>query len=52
MTVFNSLRTAYAKHRAYQRTRHELATMPRDVAIDLGLFPEDAEKTARAAVYG
>ncbi len=52
MTVFNTLRAAYAKHRAYTRTRNELAAMPRDIAIDLGLFPEDAHKIAHAAVYG
>lgn len=52
MTVLNTLRTAYSKHRAYTRTRNEIAAMPRDVALDLGLFPEDASKIARAAVYG
>ncbi|WP_168222959.1 hypothetical protein [Oceanicola sp. D3] len=52
MTVLNTLRAAYAKHRVYTRTRNEIAAMPRDVALDLGIFPEDASKIARAAVYG
>ncbi|SIN86673.1 hypothetical protein [Vannielia litorea] len=52
MTVLNTLRAAYAKHRAYVRTRDEIASMPRDVALDLGLFPEDASRIARTAIYG
>lgn len=52
MTVLNSIREAVHKRAAYLRTKHELQSMPQDVAIDLGLFREDAEKTARAAVYG
>ncbi|MBY6046869.1 hypothetical protein KUV47_08330 [Vannielia litorea] len=52
MTVLTTLRAAYEKHRAYTRTRNEIAALPRDVALDLGIFPEDASQIARAAVYG
>lgn len=52
MTVLTRIRTALAKRRSYLRTRRELAAMPRETAIDLGLFPEDASRMARAAVYG
>ena len=52
MTMFTTLRTALAKRAAYNRLRHELASMPRDVALDLGMFPEDAEKVAAKAIYG
>lgn len=52
MTVLNNLRSAYEKHRAYTRTRDEILAMPRNVALDLGIFPEDASQIARTAVYG
>ena len=45
-------REAAAKRALYRRTRDEIATMPRSVALDLGIFPEDAERIARAAVWG
>lgn len=36
----------------YRKTRDEIAMLPRSVAIDLGLFPEDADRIAREAVWG
>lgn len=50
--MLTMLKEAARKRRAYLRTREEIARMPRDVALDLGLFPEDAAKIAFAAVYG
>jgi uncharacterized protein YjiS (DUF1127 family) len=41
-----------AKRALYRRTRDEIATMPRSIALDLGIFPEDAERIARTAVWG
>ena len=41
-----------AKRALYRRTRDEIASMPRDVALDLGIFPEDADRIAREAVWG
>ncbi|MGR3484719.1 MAG: hypothetical protein ACU0BF_05190 [Paracoccaceae bacterium] len=52
MTTITFLRDRLAKRAAYRRTRRELASMPLDVALDLGLFREDADKLARQAVYG
>lgn len=36
----------------YRRTRDEIARMPLDVALDLDIYPGDASKIARAAVWG
>ena len=52
MTVFNTVRTAVQRRVAYQNLKHELATMSLETAIDLGMFREDAAKTARKAIYG
>lgn len=40
------------KRRAYNRTITELRRLPLDVALDLDIYPGDAEKLARRAVYG
>jgi hypothetical protein len=40
------------KRRAYNRTIQELRRLPLDVALDLDIYPGDAEKLARRAVYG
>lgn len=52
MTFFERVREANAKRRLYNRTVTEIQSMPRDVALDLGIFPEDARRIAREAVYG
>ena len=41
-----------AKRALYRRTRDEIAAMPRAMARDLGIFPEDAAQIARKAVWG
>ena len=50
--IVNRLRTAAAKRAAYNRTVEEISRMPLDVALDLGIFREDAHKIAQQAVYG
>lgn len=40
------------KRRAYNRTLNELRRLPLDVALDLDIYPGDAEKLAHRAVYG
>jgi uncharacterized protein YjiS (DUF1127 family) len=50
--IVNRLRTAAAKRAAYTRTVHEIENMPLDVALDLGIFREDASRIAYKAVYG
>jgi len=52
MTVLNTVRTAIEKRVAYSRLKHQLATMPVATAIDLGMFREDAAKTAAKVIYG
>ena len=53
MSMIQTIRTAAAKRRAYNRTRRELAALPRDLAIeDLGFYPGDADAIAAQAVYG
>ena len=51
-SLIAQLRSAAEKHAMYRRTRDEIAGMPRRVALDLGIFPEDAEIIARKAVWG
>ncbi len=51
-SLIAQLRSAAAKRAMYRRTRDEIAGMPRSVALDLGIFPEDAEIIARKAVWG
>ena len=46
------VRVQAAKRAEYRRTRGEIARLPRSVAMDLGIFPEDADRIARKAVWG
>ena len=50
--LFAKLRVEAQKRALYRITRDEIARMPRAVALDLGMFPEDAEMIARQAVWG
>ena len=50
--LFAHYRENAAKRALYRRTRDEIASMPRQMAMDLGLFPEDAAQIARKAVWG
>lgn len=40
------------KRRQYNRTVRELRRLPLDLALDLDIYPGDAEKLAKRAVYG
>jgi len=51
-TFMTRIRSAAAKRAAYNRTVDEISRMPLDVALDLGIFREDAEQIAYKAVYG
>ena len=46
------LRDAARKRAAYRRTLHELRGVPSHLAEDLGIYPGDAKRLAREAVYG
>ena len=52
MTYLNALQTRLQKRVAYERTKREIRGMPLDVALDLGIFREDARQIASRAVYG
>ena len=52
MTVLNQVRNALHKRAEYQRLKFELESIPLRTAIDLGMFREDAGKTAAKAIYG
>ena len=45
-SLLKTLNSAIAKHRAYSRTVSEIRSMPLDVALDLNIYPGDAEKIA------
>jgi uncharacterized protein YjiS (DUF1127 family) len=51
-SLIGTLRTALRDHARYRRTRDEIARMPLDVALDLNIYPCDADRIARAAVWG
>ena len=51
-TVYDMLKTAAANYALYRQTRDEIANLPADIALDLGIFPADADRIAREAVYG
>ena len=44
--------TELKKHREYFRTVRELRRLPLDTALDVDIYPGDAKKIARQAVYG
>ena len=50
--VLSTLRTTLAKRAAYHRTVDELRNLPIDVALDLDIYPGDAERIAYETVYG
>lgn len=51
-TVFDMLKTAATNYARYRQTRDEIANLPLDVALDLGIYRGDADRIAREAVYG
>ncbi|NJS38312.1 MAG: hypothetical protein HC783_04060 [Rhodobacteraceae bacterium] len=52
ITVIDMLKTAARNYAAYRATRDEIANLPLDVALDVGIYPGDADRIAREAVYG
>jgi uncharacterized protein YjiS (DUF1127 family) len=51
-SLIAKVRDEAAKRALYRRTRDEIAHMSNREAIDLGIFPADAEQIAHQAVYG
>lgn len=53
MTAFDTLLTSLKNRAAYIRTKREIRNLPLDLAVeDLGVYPGDAKRIARHAVYG
>jgi hypothetical protein len=50
--LLNQLRQAAQKRSAYNATVAEIRRMPADIARDLNIYPGDAHRIARQAVYG
>jgi hypothetical protein len=50
--VIDMLKTAATNYARYRQTRDEIARLPLDIALDLDIYPGDAERIAREAVYG
>jgi uncharacterized protein YjiS (DUF1127 family) len=50
-TLIKKLQTALQNRARYIATRNEIARLPLDVALDLGLFRGDADQIARKAVW-
>ena len=52
LTVINRLKTVARDHARYVKTRDEIARLPLDIALDIGIYPGDAAQIAHDAVYG
>jgi hypothetical protein len=52
LNVIDMLKEAARNYALYRHTRDEIANLPLDVALDLDIYPGDAERIAREAVYG
>lgn len=51
-SVFELLQDAARTYARYRQTRDQIANLPLDVALDLDLYPGDAARIAKDAVYG
>jgi uncharacterized protein YjiS (DUF1127 family) len=51
-TLLAAYKTYARQHALYRRTRDEIARMSNAEATDLGIYPGDAERLARQAVWG
>jgi uncharacterized protein YjiS (DUF1127 family) len=51
MSLFSQLRAAVQKRVAYNQTVFELRGLTDRIAEDIGLYPADAERLAREAIY-
>ncbi|MGV8986738.1 MAG: hypothetical protein ACOH2H_10675 [Cypionkella sp.] len=50
--IFAAYRSYATKQALYRRTRDEIANMSLSESLDLGIFPGDADRIARQAVWG
>ncbi|WP_168199238.1 DUF1127 domain-containing protein [Pseudorhodobacter turbinis] len=49
--LINHVKTALNNYARYIETRNEIARLPRDVALDLGIDRGDADRIARQAIW-
>ncbi|MDO9638740.1 MAG: hypothetical protein Q7J44_09375 [Pseudotabrizicola sp.] len=52
VSVYAMIRDAAVTYARFRKTRAQIANLPLDVALDLDLYPGDADRIARRAVYG
>ncbi len=52
MSMVQKLKVAAQRRAAFNRTVREIRNMSYETAMDLGIYPGDAETIARRAVYG
>jgi uncharacterized protein YjiS (DUF1127 family) len=52
MNLITRLRSMAAEQATYRRLRAEIAGLSHAEALDLGIFPSDADRIARQAVWG
>lgn len=50
--LLNNWRQSAARRAEYRRIRDEIRIMPRAMALDLDIYPGDADRIAWRAVYG
>lgn len=50
--LIDTIRERARKRALYSRTVREIRRMPVDIALDLNIYPGDADKIAHRAVYG
>ncbi len=52
LNVIDMLKEAAKNYALYVKTRDEIANLPLDMALDLGIYRGDAHRIAHDAVYG
>lgn len=50
--LYDAYKTYANQHALYRRTRDEIARLSHSEAMDLGIYPGDADRIAREAVWG
>ena len=52
LNLLNAYYAHAAKRAQYRQMRNEIASLSRRDALDLGIYPEDADQIAHRAVWG
>jgi len=52
MSIFETFRSAIEQLMAYLRTCNALRSLQLNTSLDLDIYPGDADRIARKAVYG